>query len=142
MAFKLQPGLILGGNLTLSPTGTPFIKDANWSKASTKPILVGVATNTAFASTSKYNADGSTVTGGTTIGGGVSSTTRWSSPLAIGVATNTAFASTSKYNADGSTVTGGVTIGGGTSTTTRWSAPLTIGVATNTAFASTSKYDD
>jgi len=40
MAFKLQPGLILGGNLTLSPTGTPFIKDANWSKASTKPILL------------------------------------------------------------------------------------------------------
>ena len=141
MAFKLQPGLILGGNLTLSPTGTPFIKDANWSKASTKPILVGVATNTAFASTSKYNADGSTVTGGTTIGGGVSSTTRWSSPLAIGVATNTAFASTSKYNADGSTVTGGATIGGGTSTTTRWSSPLEIGVATNTAFASTSKYN-
>jgi hypothetical protein len=141
MAFKLQPGLILGGNLTLSPTGTPFIKDANWSKASTKPILVGVATNTAFASTSKYNADGSTVTGGTTIGGGVSSTTRWSSPLAIGVATNTAFASTSKYNADGSTVTGGATIGGGTSTTTRWSSPLEIGVTTNTAFASTSKYN-
>jgi hypothetical protein len=35
-------------------------------------LAIGVATNTAFASTSKYNADGSTVTGGTTIGGGTS----------------------------------------------------------------------
>ena len=67
MAFKLQPGLILGGNVTLSPTGTPFVKDANWSKAATKPVSVGVATNTAFASTSKYDADGSIVTGGTTM---------------------------------------------------------------------------
>jgi len=141
MAFKLQPGLILGGNVTLSPTGTPFVKDANWSKAATKPVSVGVATNTAFASTSKYDADGSIVTGGTTIGGGTSTTTRWSSPLEIGVTTNTAFASTSKYDADGSTVTGGTTIGGGTSTSTRWSSPLVIGVATNTSFASTSKYD-
>jgi len=98
MAFKLQPGLILGGNVTLSPTGTPFIKDANWSKAYRIPVGIKISTEMPFSSTSVYDVDGTITTGGTTIGGDAVTTTRWGSTLLVNISTEMPFSATSMYD--------------------------------------------